>query len=568
MAKKSPVAGAITNHDVCRKERLEIISQSLEKAIEQIHHSYYVLNRESIGTLIHKSISFPKNNNGTNGKGNNGKPHDIETRLALTLYHQWKRRNHSTQTEPKTTETTQSNGITITSDLGLSRELHSPRQLADLMVPLLEEDFRNNPQWNISPDVRSQSSGILSMISLERSQMLRLAGRLPCPYCIQWCKGEKGLWWHQQQYHKIEHSSATVVAQATTISSGAMVLYAGPNTNSNSERIAADNKVIGEQSAGQCNENNCPMDFVRQGNLDGLREAVQKHGYKPSTTFDTKGATPLMWAAGGGHLHIVRYLIEDCSCDPCQSQKGKRSFAGRTALHWAARNGHIEVVRYLMTLARISDQDTTKSIPIHKLLEAKTQDGTTAFGWACWQRHIQVMECLFEHGCDIHALNSYGCSPVLWCSQGTNGNGLQALKWLRDKGCTLRLVNHNGHGVLHKAAQRGQRDVAEWLVEEECSSLFNSRAPTETSTKNIFLTMIGPDVEGYCPSDLAGMEGHEEFAVWLASIEIKVCKRLKCAPTYEIPQGFSFQTNVSSDCMWEQYGGLRRIQSAVASSDA
>ena len=152
---------------------------------------------------------------------------------------------------------------------------------------------------------------------------------------------------------------------------------------------------------------------------------------------------------------MTRYLIEDCNCDPCQSQRGKRSFAGRTALHWAARNGHLEVVQYLLTLTTshcsgdsfVNGRETkVRPIPINKLIEAKTQDGTTAFGWACWQRHLQVMKCLYRHGCDIHALNSYGCSPVLWCSQGTNGNGLEALKWLRDKGCNMKLVNHNGHG--------------------------------------------------------------------------------------------------------------------------
>jgi hypothetical protein len=113
------------------------------------------------------------------------------------LYHQWKReaiadRNTKGDSTNKNQHVPSNDSvITITSDLGLSRDVLSPRQLANLIGPLLEEDFRNNPQWNMSPDVRSQASGIISMISLERSQMLRLAGRLPCPHCIQWCKGEK-----------------------------------------------------------------------------------------------------------------------------------------------------------------------------------------------------------------------------------------------------------------------------------------------------------------------------------------------------------------------------------------
>jgi ankyrin repeat protein len=94
---------------------------------------------------------------------------------------------------------------------------------------------------------------------------------------------------------------------------------------------------------------------------------------------DNKGSNPLLWAAGGGHLHMVQYLIEECHCSPNQGQVGKRSFSGRTALHWAARNGHLPVVKYLIDKCRVD-------------MEAATADGTTAFSWACWQNQIHVMK--------------------------------------------------------------------------------------------------------------------------------------------------------------------------------
>ena len=189
------------------------------------------------------------------------------------------------------------------------------------------------------------------------------------------------------------------------------------------------------------------------------------------------------------------------------------------------------------------------------------------------------MECLFRHGCDIHALNSYGCSAVLWCSQGTSGNGLEALKWLRDRGCNMKLVNHNGHGVLHKAAQRGQRDIAEWLIREECASLVAESSvgtPTDSNLdsmeRSALLALVGPDVEGYGPSDLGGMEGHGDFAEWLMAFEIRVCRALNSIPAYEIPAGFSFEcasfkSSDSSSHVWEQYGGLRRMRAAVMGSN-
>ena len=687
-----------------RQRRREIISQCLEKAICQLNNSYCLCQENNRHSVIGSSICFPKNNNNSsntsksksnnnnnnnnNNKGNNGKPHDIETRIALTLFHQWKRdavtriKNHkniishnnntninsndsnceikssslssSSSSSNKSTIATPNEAaadsmqpppnpssmsiVTIISDLGLSRDVSSPRQLADLICPILEEEFRNNPQWEIAPDVRSQSSGILSMITMKRSQLLRQAGRLPCPFCIQWCKGEKGLWWHQQQYHLVVHSQAAAVAQATIINSDAIILYGEKNYFS-SGLVVGNNNTSDTTNTNTNNKNNNnnnnlhllsdPIECIRQGDLDGLKRAIiENRGYEPSTIFDTKGATPLMWAAGGGHLDITCYLIEYCKCDPSQSQRGKRSFAGRTALHWAARNGHLDIVRYLLTSTSCSsgsdtvmscDGDSNNPVPSkeattpittptpptttinNKLLEAKTQDGTTAFGWASWQRHINVMEFLYESGCDIHVLNSFGCSPVLWCSQGTNGDGLLALQWLRNMGCNMRLVNHNGHGVLHKAAQRGQRNVAEWFVREECTGIINAMTTsstaattggntitttttttttintTTTTERDTLLALIGPDIEGYCPSDLAGMDGHsnnEEFAKWLAMIEIQICQNLNCVPMYEIPKEYSYSDNINSNSnsnsnnskySWEQYGGLRRIRSALES---
>ena len=76
---------------------------------------------------------------------------------------------------------------------------------------------------------------------------------------------------------------------------------------------------------------------------------------------------------------MVRFLIEDCSCSASQPQLGKRSFSGRTPLHWAARNGHLAVVEYLVDHCQVN-------------LEDATIDGTTAFCWACWQNHLDIIK--------------------------------------------------------------------------------------------------------------------------------------------------------------------------------
>jgi len=319
--------------------------------------------------------------------------------------------------------------------------------------------------------------------------------------------------------------------------------------------------------------------------LKRLLSAENEKVFNPSKFVDSKGATPLMWAAGSGHLPVVQYLIEIWGCDPRTSQKGRRSFSGRTALHWACRNGHLPVVKYLVKNLKDTEQSSQilqggkdMNISRNNGLDSATQDGTTAFGWASWQRHLRIMEFLYQQGSDIHSVNSFGCNCVLWCAQGTDnsnvvvegqydggdiqsigmeGKGLVVLKWLQSKGCDMTLVNHNGHGVLHKCAQRGQGDIGEWFCKEFLG------AGCQLSDEQC-LSLVGPDVEGYCPSDLAGMEGHESFATLLAEMEIEVCGRLQKVPEYDIPEDFASSAHCITCFEFEKYGGLRRMRQAVS----
>ena len=231
-----------------------------------------------------------------------------------------------------------------------------------------------------------------------------------------------------------------------------------------------------------------PFEHARRGELEDLIRAIRETGFDPARETDGHGSTCLHWAAGSGHLRVVKHLIESCSCCPDAGQQGKRSFRGRTALHWAARNGKLGVVQYLVEKGASVD--------------AKTIDGTTAFCWASWQGHLDVMQYLHARGSDVHASNSFGCNAILWAAQGVGG--LDVMRWLHSIRCDIFQVNANGHSVVHKSAQRGNRKVIEWM----CSS-----------HKRRSVSLIGPDQEGCRPSDLARMEGHSELAGWLRTLE-------------------------------------------------
>ena len=478
---------------------------------------------QALYELAAKSVSLTnggKSKSGGDASDNGGgKPHDIEVRVALSLFHKYKCNARKRTRTGDATECTQPNNRTeenednrtataevplqLVSDLGFCRPIDSAGELAKLIALDMEEhlqdeeeshtDDGNSPSTNlgtICDDIRpAADSGILCLTTKHRVQQLRHSGKLPCPICIKWCNGEKGLWWHRQVEHGAGHGDAMEDA-TNAVDTLAMVVYDPamatlipanePNRNASSR-------------SNDDNERNDPFECAKSGDLTNLIRSLRDTGLDQASAIDSNGSTCLHWAAGGGHLDVVKYLIEGCGCCPNVGQEGKRSFRDRTALHWAARNGHLNVVQYLLEECNAN-------------IEASTVDGTTAFCWASWQGHLEVMKYLHSRGCNINAINSFGCNATLWAAQGEGG--LETMKWLCDDvGCDVMRINENGHSVMHKSAQRGKQGVIEWVLNHTDGKLHET------------IKLIGPDLEQHCPSDLAGMEGHAELAEWLSEKE-------------------------------------------------
>jgi ankyrin repeat protein len=459
-------------------------------------------------TLVPPTISFSNKEKKVDDVS--GKPHDVEIRIALSLYH---------RTRTQTKHASGSLTIEITSDYGLVRTVSSSNDLANLFVQILSQSW----------DVRSDNSGILCLVTEERSQNLRSMNLLPCPICVKWCKGEKGLWWHQQRVHGREHSQASEQAsKERTIL--ALIRYMPDEATTAQNKHSSSLPLIELLQKPQ--ETMDIFEMARRGCLEEI-QSLLSNDIETANTQDSKGSFPLHWASGFGHLSVVHYLVEVCKCDPNVGQRGKRSFSGRTPLHWAARNGHLDVVKYLVENCNVQK-------------DATTLDGTSAFCWACWQGHLDVMMYLQKCGCDIHKMNSFGCNAALWCAQGQQ-NDIHTMKWLNSMGCRIDLINSNGHGTLHKAAQRGKADMVHWLVRH---------------TKPVTFAWLGPDSDGCCPSDLAGMEGHVDLAMLIVDYEMQILKQLlenshESIPDWLLQSGQNLHV-IFYD--WEPWGGVRRLQ--------
>ena len=161
---------------------------------------------------------------------------------------------------------------------------------------------------------------------------------------------------------------------------------------------------------------------------------------------------------------------------------------------------------------------------------------------AAWQGHLPILELLYEQQANVHAVNSFGCNSVLWAAQGRAD--LRTVEFLANIGCNVQLINHSGHGFLHKAAQRGNRKLASWFVRKYAT-----------------IADVSPDQDGCVPSDLAGMENHHELAEYLGSCEIEIARQVvnDNRPCWLTPFSGG-ATNV-----WESGGGVLRMRSAIAS---
>ena len=98
-----------------------------------------------------------------------------------------------------------------------------------------------------------------------------------------------------------------------------------------------------------------------------------------------------MFAAAVGHVGVVRILVEQWVAEAgAQAQDAN----GTTVLMWAARGGDVEMVRFLLEDgANINAQDVS---------------GTTALMWAALGGDAEVVRLLLENGTDLHAQNNNG----------------------------------------------------------------------------------------------------------------------------------------------------------------
>ena len=389
--------------------------------------------RVSSSSTFVDDVSGSANGSASGNVNSIGKPHDVEIKLAPTFFNRYRHKcenvvSGSGSGSPANCEDdyasskTQENTIPpleIISETGLTRSIESPLEMANLLISDMEDYlwYQRNVNVNVNTSasasasastdesqelysIRADRSGIICIVTPNRMQHLRSLGRVSCSQCTKWVKGEKGLWWHCQKEHTLDHSQAIAIASSSSgVNALSIVVYCPSvpglyknecSDKSNENENGNDND---HDNAGGTTLNSSKIiyhrtdpyfDIVKGGDLELFisflrnRKDDEYEDFNVAETQDKNGASALHWAAGCGHLHIVKFLIEQHECPPDEKQRGKRSFRDRTPLHWACRNGHLPIVKYLVEDCSVN-------------MDAVTIDGTTGFCWSCWQGHKDVM---------------------------------------------------------------------------------------------------------------------------------------------------------------------------------
>ena len=240
------------------------------------------------------------------------------------------------------------------------------------------------------------------------------------------------------------------------------------------------------------------------------------------------GLTPLHCACRGGHLDIVKYLIDVCKSDPNHSNS-----SGLTAIDFAQMGGHQEVVAYLrsehqcnLSLDRVFSsalsqvlynqygKNCDSLIPnmdfndmsfqlqqacmigdltavIFYTTKSNCNPSVGLFGFtplhaACMMGHLRIAKYLIsEHGCNPEIADD-GLTPLhTACMMGH----LRIAKYLiSEHGCNPEIADNDGLTPLHHACLNGQLDVAKYLISDcncnpQCTSKFGN-TPLHCACRN------------------------------------------------------------------------------------
>jgi ankyrin repeat protein/L-ascorbate metabolism protein UlaG (beta-lactamase superfamily) len=189
------------------------------------------------------------------------------------------------------------------------------------------------------------------------------------------------------------------------------------------------------------------------------------------------GIPPLHLAAAGGHLDVIKLLVDKGACVHLGDRENS------TALDVAAQRGFEEIVAFLIDKGTdITRADANGMTCLHFAvfgghediarmlidkgadLEARTINGETPLLMGARSRLAteSILELLLDHGADANAQAQGGATPLI---QAAATQRIDCVKLFLSKGADPNKPNDHGLTPLTLAALRGSLSISELLLE-------------------------------------------------------------------------------------------------------
>jgi uncharacterized protein len=141
------------------------------------------------------------------------------------------------------------------------------------------------------------------------------------------------------------------------------------------------------------------LDAARTGDVDKVRQLLGKRvpvdvreDFAPSEYYQQSEQTALMYAAGGGHLEVVRVLLKAGATVSAIDKMFSREYGGeKTALHYAAQQANVAVVEELLNAGA----------DVNALTKNAQNRGYTPLIYALQRGHRDVAQLLIKRGTNL-----------------------------------------------------------------------------------------------------------------------------------------------------------------------
>lgn len=251
-----------------------------------------------------------------------------------------------------------------------------------------------------------------------------------------------------------------------------------------------------------CRHSNLEMaTFLTESTLEYMKkEDVFYSDYTSVAHLKKIVISPLCVACFHGHLPIVKYLIEECGCDPFKPEGGNY----KSPLLSAVCGNHVDIVKYFAGMNNIQIFGPTaqelslvdiaiinKSLEMVKLLTLSfqcdpvhTKNGITTLHAAAKLGQLSILSHLLSLKCDPNVRGWCGRQPIHEAAVKGHLNIVQYL--VEKQHCDPSSGDINGTTPLYLAASDGHLSIVRYLtLQHKCDPLhpeFNSSTSVDAAT--------------------------------------------------------------------------------------